>query len=136
MVLVVLILATFVSLQFGIALIVKQAAAHAATVATREAAKGVDVPELECLINRVLAGHQIKIGPNASFVLEEGALVHPQVGTPTFTPPTATVPLDSDEVRVTLCVNLTAHPILNILSDYGIDYTNRKFIISSACARE
>jgi len=136
LVLVVLILATFVSLQFGIALIVKQAVAHAATVATREAAKGVGVSELECLINRILAGHQITIGTNASFVLEEGAVVHPQVGTPTFTPPTVTVPLDSDEVRVTLCVNLTAHPILNILSNYGIDYTNRKFIISSACAHE
>jgi len=136
LVLVVLILATFVSLQFGIALIVKQAVTHAVTVATREAAKGATTDELKCFINRVLAGHQIAIGTNASFVLEEGLLVHAKIGDPNFTPPTATVPLADDEDRVTLCVNLSAYPILNILADYGIDFTNRKFIISAVATRE
>src|SRR4030095_13923712 len=75
MVLLVLILATFVSLQFGIALIVKQAVAEASTVAAREAAKvnPADPDELVTIINTVLAGHQITIGPNASFVLENPA---------------------------------------------------------------
>jgi TadE-like protein len=134
MVLLVLILATFVSLQFGIALIVKQAVAEASTVAAREAAKGATLNELTCDINRVLAGHQIMIGSNASYVLED-PLPEPLQGTLPCSPP-ATPLLDGDEVRVTLCVSLTAHPILNILQMYGIDYTGRKFMISSVATRE
>jgi hypothetical protein len=142
MVLLVLILATFVSLQFGIALIVKQAVAEASTVAAREAAKvnPADPDELVTIINTVLAGHQITIGPNASFVLENpapvlnGAML-PTRGTLPCDPP-ATPVLDPDEVRVTVCVSLTSHPILNILQMYGIDYTGKKFMISSVATRE
>jgi hypothetical protein len=130
----VLILATFVSLQFGIALIVKQAVAHAATVAAREAAKGSDSNKLKTVIETVLAGHQIQIGADASFVLEDPD-PEPQQGVPLCLPP-ATPELDGDEVRVTICVNLTAHPILNILKDYGIDFTGRTFNISAEATRE
>src|SRR5262245_46229360 len=119
MVLIVLILATFVSLQFGIALIIKQAVAQASTVAAREAAKGATTAQLKTVIERVLANHQIVIGPQASFVLEDPA-PEPMQGTLPCTPPVTPV-LDGDEVRVTLCVSLTAHPILNILQGYGID---------------
>jgi hypothetical protein len=142
MVLLVLILATFVSLQFGIALIVKQAVAEASTVAAREAAKvnPADPDELVTIINTVLAGHQITIGPNASFVLENPAPVLnggmlPTRGTLPCDPPT-TPALSFDEVRVTVCVSLTSHPILNILQMYGIDYTGKKFMISSVATRE
>jgi hypothetical protein len=141
-VLVVLILATFVSLQFGIALIVKQAVAEASTVAAREAAKvnPADPDERTAIINRVLAGHQIMIGSNASFVLENPAPVLnagtlPTRGTLPCMPPAMPL-LNGDEVRVTVCVSLTAHPILNILQMYGIDYTGRKFSISSVATRE
>jgi len=136
LVMIVLVLATFVSLQFGIALIVKQAVAHAATVAAREAAKAnpADVPELEAIIERVLAGHQITIGSDASFVLENPNPQPPQ-GTLPCTPP-ATPVLDGDEVRVTVCVSLTAHPILNILEAYGVDFTGKAFSISAVATRE
>lgn len=133
-VLVVLIVATFVSLQFGIALIVKQAVAHASIVAAREAAKGATLAEIEDSIEQVLAGHQITIGNDASFVLES-PLAQPQQGSLVCTPP-ATPVLDGDEVRVTLAVSLTAHPILNILKVYGIDFTGRTFSISSVATRE
>jgi TadE-like protein len=134
LVLFVLIVATFVSLQFGIALIVKQTVAHAATVAAREAAKGADSTRLKVVIDRVLAGHQIAIGPDASFVLEDPS-PEPQQGVPPCPPP-ATPALDADEVRVTICVSLTAHPILNILQGYGIDFTGRTFNISAVATRE
>jgi Flp pilus assembly protein TadG len=142
LVLVVLILATFVSLQFGIALVIKQAVAHASTVAAREAAKGASPVKLQAVIERVLAGHQIVMGPSASFVLESpapvpnpGTLTLPTAGTLSCTPPAAP-PIDGDEVRVTVCVSLTAHPILNILQYYGIDFTGRTFSISSVATRE
>jgi hypothetical protein len=136
LVLIVLILATFVSFQFGIALIIKQAVAHAATVSAREAAKvnPADLTELECNIERILAGHQITLGPDTSFVLEN-PLPQPQVGTLPCSPPTDPL-LDTDEVRVTICVSLTAHPILNILEDYGIDFTSKTFTISAVATKE
>lgn len=133
-VLVVLIVATFVSLQFGIALIVKQAVAQASIVAAREAAKGATLGEIEESIEQVLAGHQITIGADASFILENPT-PQPQQGTLMCSAPTAP-PIDGDEVRVTLCVSLTAHPFLNILEAYGIDFTGRTFSISSVAARE
>lgn len=133
-VLVVLIVATFVSFQFGIALIVKQAVAQASVVAAREAAKGATLTEIRSSIEQVLAGHQITIGNDASFVLEN-PLAQPQQGTLPCTPPAAPA-IDGDEVRVTLCVSLTAHPFLNILQTYGIDFTGRTFAISSAAAKE
>lgn len=133
-VLVVLIIATFVSFQFGIALIVKQAVAQASVVAAREAAKGANLAEIQSSIEQVLAGHQITIGSDASFVLED-PLVQPPQGTLPCSPPAAPV-LDGDEVRVTLCVSLTAHPFLNILDTFGIDFAGRTFAISSAATKE
>jgi hypothetical protein len=136
LVLFVLVIATFVSLQFGIALIVKQAVAHAATVAAREAAKAnpADLDELQCIVERVLEGHKIAIGPKASFVLENPE-PQPQRGTLPCEPPLASE-IDGDEVRLTLCVSLTAHPILNILQVYGIDFTGRTFTVSAVATRE
>ena len=135
-VLFVLILATFVSFQFGIFLIVKQAVAHAATVAAREAAKinPATIPELEAIIERVLQGHQIVVGNNLSFVVENPA-PQPLQGTLPCTPP-ATPVLDGDEVRVTVCLSMTAHPILNILQVYGVDYSGRTCSISAVATRE
>lgn len=134
MVLVVLILATFVSLQFGLALIVKQAAAQAATVAAREAGKGASLADLKADIEQVLSGHGIKIGADAAFVLEN-PLPQPKQGALACTPP-ASPALDGDEVRLTLCVSLTAHPILNILQTFGVDFTGRDFTISAVTTRE
>lgn len=134
LVLFVLIVATLVSLQFGIALVIKQAVAQASTVAAREAAKGARPKELEVVIERVLEGHHITIGREASFVLEN-PYPRRQRGTLPCTPP-ADPQLDGNEVRVTLCVSLTAHPILNLLESYGIDFTGRTFAISSVATRE
>jgi hypothetical protein len=39
-------------------------------------------------------------------------------------------------VRVTLCVSLTAHPILNILQVYGVDFTGKTFTVSAVATRE
>ena len=137
LVLVVLIIASFAAFQFGLALIVKQAVSHAATVAAREAAKGADADELVCVVNRILQEHRIQIGPDMSLVLEVGPPPNPTVMRGTFpcTPP-ATPVLDPDEIRVTVCVSLTAGPFVNILKFYGIDYTGRSFNISSVATIE
>jgi hypothetical protein len=69
-----------------------------------------------------------------SFVVENPSQ-QPQQGSLPCTPP-ATPVLDGDEVRVTVCLSLTAHPILNILEAYGIDFTGKTFTISAVATRE
>jgi hypothetical protein len=137
LVLVVLIIASFAAFQFGLALIVKQAVSHAATVAAREAAKGADADELICVVNRVLQEHRLQIGTDMSLLLEVGPPPNPAEMRGMFpcTAP-ATPVLSFDEVRVTVCVDLTSGPFVNILKFYGIDFTGRKFEISSVATIE
>ncbi|MEX2175223.1 MAG: TadE/TadG family type IV pilus assembly protein [Pirellulaceae bacterium] len=135
LVLMVLIVASLAAVQFGLALIVKQAVSHAATVAAREAGKGADADELVAVVERVLAGHRIAIGRDAALVLAQGELPLETRGTLACTPPAAPL-LDADEVRVTLWVSLTAPPFLNILKPYGIDFTGRTFKTSSVATLE
>jgi hypothetical protein len=137
LVLVVLIIASFAAFQFGLALIVKQTVSHAATVAAREAAKGATSDELICVVNRLFQEYRMEIGDDVSLVLEDPTAVDPIVeeGSLPCVPP-ATPILDLDEVRVTICVSLTAGPFVNILKFYGIDYTGRTFEISSVATKE
>jgi hypothetical protein len=115
-------------------IIVKQAVSHAATVAARELAKGADEAEVEDSINRILAPHSISVGHGSSFVVERPSL-QPQHGSLPCTPPTSPT-IATDEVRVTLCVSLTAGPILNVLKPYGIDFTGKTFQVSSVAGKE
>lgn len=133
-VLFVLIIATLGAFQFGLALVVKQAVSHAATVAAREAAKGADADELATIVERVLEGHRIEIGEHATLVLEQGLTVQSRGQLP-CTPPAEPL-LDGDEVRVTVCVSLAAPPFLNLLRTYGIDLEGRTFTISSVATIE
>ena len=135
LVLFILIIATLAAVQLGLALVVKQAVSHAATVAAREAAKGADADELVGVVERVLEGHRIKIGPLATLVREEGDQPAEVRGDYPCTPPTEPLP-DSDEVRVTVCVSLAAPPFLNLLRNYGIDFQHRSFSVSSVATRE
>jgi hypothetical protein len=140
-VLVVLIVATLAAFQFGLALVVKQAVSHAATVAAREAGKGADIDELVGTVERVLAGHRIQIGQHAAIVLEVGPAgpAGPRLaqgrGELVCTPPEEPV-LADDEVRVTLCVSLAAPPFLNALAPCGVDFSGRTFTSSSVATRE
>jgi hypothetical protein len=133
-VLIVLILATLVAFQFGSALIVKQAVSHAATVAAREAAKGANETRIAEVIDRILAPHRITVGDGAAFVLENPDPQAPQGDSDCQPPPEPAI--DSDEVRVTICVSLTARSIMNILKPYGIDFTGKEFTVSSVAAIE
>lgn len=137
MVLFVLIIATIGAFQFGLALIVKQAVIHAASVAAREAAKGATLAELEDVVEQVLAGHQITLGAKASLVLEDLAGAPPvdQAGTFPCAPPVSPS-LQAGDVRVTLCVSLDQAPFVNALKPYGSDFTSKAFTVSCLSRKE
>ncbi len=140
LVLLVLLVATLAALQLGLALVVKQAVSHAATLAAREAAKGADADELVVVVEQVLAGHCIWIGEEATLIREEGDLPVDVRGTLARTSPANlpldALPLEEDEVRVTLCVSLAGPPFLNILKNYGLDFQGRTFTVSSLATHE
>jgi hypothetical protein len=135
LVLFVLVMASLGAVQFGLALIVKQAVSHAATVAAREAAKGADADELVCVVERILAGHRIEIGDRATLVFEDAGLA-PQTRGTLPCPPPEEPEIEGDEVRVTVCVSLDGPPFVNILSPYGVDFAGRTFAVSSLATRE
>jgi Flp pilus assembly protein TadG len=108
-------------LQFGILMVVQQAVAHAATVGAREAGKGADVDEVACVVNQMLSPHALTVPCNASVVLEDpdSTPATQRKGTLTCNPPPAPA-LDTDEVRVTVCVDATGPPFINVLRYFGV----------------
>lgn len=134
-----LLLMSIAIFQFGIMMLVQQAVTHASTVAAREAGKGADIDELVEVINRVLSPHGIVIGTDASVRLEDSEIVIPvedqQRGDLQCDSPSSPV-LGPYEVRVTVCVDLTTKPMLNALRSYGVDFSCKRFQISSMVRKE
>ncbi len=133
----ILIISSLAVLQFGVALLVKQAVSHAATVGVREASRGADFNEVADAVNQILAAHNLQLGPRASMVLEDPDADMPtqQEGTFPCTPPVNPT-VESGEVRVTVCLGLTASPIINPLKTFGVDFTGKSFTFSSQANKE
>lgn len=124
------------AMQFGVVMVVQQAVAHAATVGAREAGKGADINEVACIVNRVLSCHCITVGTNASVILEdpEATPSEEQLGPVLCSAPPSPA-IDSDEVRVTVCVDATSRPFLQALKVFGI-CCPRRLKASSVVAKE
>ena len=125
-----LVIVTIAALQYAVLVIVQEAATHAATVGAREAAKGADADDVRDVVNEVLSPHQIMTGPNASVVLETFGAAPEQRGL-LACGPIAGPPLNTDEVRVTVCVDIASPPLLNCLTMFGIDFTGQRLEISA-----
>ena len=137
LVLPILLLVSLAIFQFGILVLVQQSVAHAATVTAREAAKGADVDELVLVANQILGPHCIEIGTDAAVVLEDvvAAQTLDYQGSLTCNPP-VDPPTDADEVRTTICVGLNQKPFLTALKAYSIDFSGKRFEISSLVKKE
>ena len=129
-----LVIALFAAIQYGVVMIVLGAVTHAATVGARETGKHVDDATVVQVVDSVLSVHGIAIGPNATVVVE-------RFGEPTFVqggvPCNPTGPaIGPDDVRVTVCVDLTTPPLLNCLTIYGLDFTGRRLEVSAVSTVE
>ena len=134
LVLPILLLVTLAIFQFGILVLVQQSVAHAATVTAREAGKGADVDELVLAANEILGPHCIAIGPDAAVVVEAD-LAAASRGSLTCNPPVGPS-MGIDEVRTTICVDLIQQPFLTALEAYCIDFSGKRFEISSLVKKE
>lgn len=136
-ILVVLLVATF---ELTIVLLLKPAVTHAATVGAREAGKAADVDELAEVVQAVIGVNCITVsdapGSGVKIVLEDGAAETTEFGDPTMACPTPENPLNSDEVRVTVCVEYEVTPICDALSYFGFSLAGRSFLASSLVKKE
>ena len=137
LVLPILLLVSLAIFQFGILVLVQQSVAHAATVTAREAGKGADVDELVLVANEILGPHCITIGADAAVVLEDvvAAQAIDHQGSLTCNPPAEPL-MYADEVRTTICVDLIQQPFLRALEAYRVDFSGKRFEISSLVKKE
>ena len=154
-----LVLTLLAVVQFSVALLMRQAVTHAATVAAREAGKGENIDEVALAVDHVLEGaHCIdfanEVGGVVTPVLDSGVRILLEVGQPdlllrpaqsefgdpslTCTPP-LNPPILPDEVRVTICIDLSTRPMCNWLFSFdstAVDFNGRCFQISSLVKKE
>ncbi len=116
--------------QFFITSLVQQAALNASIEGAKVASKGGDADEVRDAVNEVLATVNVSIGTKASVIRETMAGLPEQRGTYTCTSP-ASPGLAADEIRVTVCIDMTAAPLLNALSSFGVNLTGKSLTTST-----
>jgi hypothetical protein len=126
-----LVIVLFAAFQYGVLVLIQGTVTHAATVGAREAGKGVSTPILVNVVNNVLSLNGIMVPADATLIVERPGVPTDTVGPPC--PPPAAPVLGPDDVRVTICVDLTTPPLLNCLKafDPALDFTGKRFEISS-----
>lgn len=141
----ILLITTVAVLEFGILSIVNQTVQTAATEGAREAAKiGATTNEIATVIDDILSVHQITFDPTATngtddarVVIEYGAPISTSVerGNTGINCSALGPAVGTDEVKVTVCVNVTnaagQQPVPDWLSTFGFSLSGDTFEISS-----
>jgi TadE-like protein len=137
LVLPILVIVSIATIQIGFLVTLRQAVYHAATVGAREAAKGGDINHVVCVVNSILRPHSLAVGDCVSVILEDPAANPPvvQAGTAPCAPP-ATPVLSGNEVRVSVCVDLSKQSVGNALKSAGICAIGKGFRGSSLALKE
>jgi hypothetical protein len=136
-VIVVLLVAIF---EYGTIMVLQAAVTHAATVGAREAGKCSDVSLVARVVQSVVGVNCITIsdvpGSGTKVVLEDGTEGVSVFGDPNLNCQLPTNPLNPDEVRVTVCVALSAAPVCDPLGDFGFSLLGCQFQVSSLVKKE
>lgn len=152
----VLVIVVLAAYQFGMSVLVQETISHAAIHAAREAAKEANLANPNEVndanaaaidaANEVLGVLCLAIDPNSAdttsdtkLILEFGTLAPIKTGDPGLDCDPPAVPMvAADEVRVTICAELTAHPICNLLKafDPNLDFAGRHLQASSLVKKE
>ena len=150
----IIIVLTWAVFQYGILFLVQQSVTHAATVAAREAGKGEPIDVIGRVVDHVLLVHCFDVADDeGNPIADSGIRVVLETGDPLGGPPTVesfgdnSVDCDppdepevkSDEVRVTVCLDLTKPPICNFLFSFGfteLTFEGKQLVISSLVKKE
>lgn len=150
----IIIVLTWAVFQYGILLLVRQSVTHAATVAAREAGKGEPIDVIGRVVDNVLIVHCLDIADeNGDPIPNSGMRVLLETGDPLGGSPLvqsfgdASVVCDApdgpdvqpDEVRVTVCIDLSKPPMCNFLFNFGLTeltFEGKRLVISSLVKKE
>jgi len=141
----VMIIITLALFEFGMLMVVDQTVVSATTKGAREAGKGANILEVADVVNQLLAVHSIAITPTSTtgnIVLEVGGQPTTTINGNPCTPP-ASPSLGTDEVRVTVCVDLTYPPVAgetppvpDALATFGFTLNGRHLQSSTLVKKE
>lgn len=125
-----LVIVTVAMAQFFITALVQQAAVNASIEGAKVASlQSSDMDDVRDAVNRVLDAVNLTVGPEVS-VVRQTPFGTAMRGAYPCTPP-ATPALAINEVRVTVCIDMTANPLLNSLSAFGINVSGKTMTAST-----
>ena len=134
---VVLLVAT---VEYAMLMLLESAVTHAATVGAREAGKCSDVVLIAEVVQSVVSRNCITISgasdSGTKVVLEDGTEGTREFGDPSLTCDLPANPLNPDEVRVTVCIELAATPICDPLGEFGFSLWDCRLQASSLVKKE
>ena len=149
----VLLIASLAIFQFGVLQILQQTATTAAVEGARAAAREANVDNAReaavDAVNDVFAVHGLAVSPGSGMAptgggvrlaveyRQGGSLLLAEAGDSAVACETPDSPMLTDnEVRVTVCVDLTKQPLLNLLSTFGFDVLGKRLQISALADKE
>ena len=142
LVLPVLVILIVFCVQFAMVAIFQSAVVHAATVGAREAGKGADLDTIVDAVQRIVGVNCIAIsdvnGSGTKIILEDADSMLPpeEFGDPLLDCTLPANALGPNQVRVTVCVDLTATPFCNALAAWGVTFAGRELKASSLVVKE
>ncbi len=126
--------------EYTTLMILQSTVTHAATVGAREAGKIADIEEVVEAVQAVLGANCITLsdepGSGTKVILEDVANLTTQFGDPNLDCQLPTNPLASDEVRVTVCIEMHATPVCDALRAFGFSLVGKRFQVSSLVKKE
>jgi hypothetical protein len=134
----VLVILLVAAVQYSTAMVVRQAVSQAAIEGARQLGKRASAASAVASVEEILAVHGFTVAPGSGVrvVTEDGVGLLQNFGDLTVgsTPPApGPTPVDA---RVTISVKLTQSPLQNFLNAFGINFTGRRFQISSQVRKE
>lgn len=136
----VLVIMLVATVEYTTVMILQSTVTQAATVGAREAGKIADIDEVLEAVEAVLGVNCITVGDEegsgTKVVLENGDDLTTVFGDPTLDCELPAVPLDPDEVRVTVCVAMSATPLCDALRPWGFSWFGKRFEVSSVVKKE
>ncbi len=140
LVLPVLVILIVFCVQFAMVAIFQSAVTHAASVGAREAGKGADLDTIVDAVQQIVGVNCITIsdvnGSGTKVVLEDAGSPTEEFGDALLvcTPPGNA--LEPTQVRVTVCVDLSATPFCDALAAWGVTFAGRDLKASSFVVKE
>lgn len=125
---------TLAIFQFGLVAVVHQVAVAAANDGVRVASQGGDLTAVRTAVDRVLSAVNLAIGANAS-VRRRDSSTSVTAGSPSC-PELATPTVAAGEIRVSVCIDMTAPPLLNALAKFGLSFSGKRLEVRAQTAEE